>query len=315
MNETTQQPQPLQLKQVYALIGCGKFGKIHLSELLAAKAKVKYICNKSGDKFSSLLKEFNILSTTLLTTDYMEVLQDKEVTVVVIASGPHEHYLLTKLALNYGKHVICEKPFVFEFEQCKELFELAREKNLTLTINYPDLFSEWLRAYFYPRVTNKIEQPTTIFYQNGGWGPFREDYSVAWDYGSHVAAFAIASGFYDLYKSSNILTFGNGRSSFTSHFSSESRILVCEFGNIFPNRQKGVTVQLPDLENPTGGGHFLIGKDLKEERTLPLLYRTVEFDIDNLQEFFNKVHNFYYLVNAYVIKFCSDLESSLKPKS
>lgn len=52
---------------------------------------------------------------------------------VAYIASPHEtHYSYIKEALNYGKHVICEKPLVLQKSQAEEVFDLAKEKGLLL---------------------------------------------------------------------------------------------------------------------------------------------------------------------------------------
>lgn len=64
---------------------------------------------------------------------YDELMQDPEVDIVYIAVPNPFHYELCKKALNYGKNVICEKPFCVTEAQAKEVFDLAAEKNLFIT--------------------------------------------------------------------------------------------------------------------------------------------------------------------------------------
>ncbi len=51
----------------------------------------------------------------------------------VYVASPHEtHYEYTKAALNVGKHVLCEKPMVFEKTQALELFKMAKDRGVVL---------------------------------------------------------------------------------------------------------------------------------------------------------------------------------------
>ncbi len=51
---------------------------------------------------------------------------------VYIASHPSLHYEHIKNALVHGKHVLCESPIALKSKDCKELFELASNKNVVL---------------------------------------------------------------------------------------------------------------------------------------------------------------------------------------
>ena len=65
-------------------------------------------------------------------TDCLEdMLNDQDISLVVI-STPVMHYEYAKMALEYGKNVVCEKPFTDTYEQAVELFNLAEEKNLKI---------------------------------------------------------------------------------------------------------------------------------------------------------------------------------------
>lgn len=59
-----------------------------------------------------------------------EMLKDPLVDIVYVASPNSLHYSQSKLALEYGKHVLCEKPFVPSVNECEELFDLAQEKGV-----------------------------------------------------------------------------------------------------------------------------------------------------------------------------------------
>jgi len=51
---------------------------------------------------------------------------------VYIQSHPRDHVRHIRQAFDVGKHVLCESPIALSAEECKELFELADEKNLVL---------------------------------------------------------------------------------------------------------------------------------------------------------------------------------------
>jgi predicted dehydrogenase len=64
-----------------------------------------------------------------LVADPRDVLES-EVEVVVVITPPASHAELTRLALEAGKHVVCEKPLAMTREEAEPLVELAAERGL-----------------------------------------------------------------------------------------------------------------------------------------------------------------------------------------
>lgn len=61
---------------------------------------------------------------------HRELLKDEKVNIVYISTVNAQHYPWAKVALELGKHVICEKPCTTSAAQTRELYALAREKGL-----------------------------------------------------------------------------------------------------------------------------------------------------------------------------------------
>lgn len=65
--------------------------------------------------------------------DYRSILLDPEIDAVYIPLVNSLHYPYAREALQSGKHVVMEKPFVLHGEEAEELFALAAERKLFLT--------------------------------------------------------------------------------------------------------------------------------------------------------------------------------------
>jgi len=61
---------------------------------------------------------------------YDQLIQDKDIDIVYIATPHNLHYELTKKCLEAGKNVLCEKPVTINFKQFDELRKLAHDKKL-----------------------------------------------------------------------------------------------------------------------------------------------------------------------------------------
>ena len=76
--------------------------------------------------------------------NYVDLAKDPNIDVVYIATINSLHFAAVKLMLENGKHVLCEKPLVVKPEDAKELFALAKERNLFLM---EALWSKFLPPY------------------------------------------------------------------------------------------------------------------------------------------------------------------------
>ncbi|CAG7921860.1 unnamed protein product [Penicillium olsonii] len=64
--------------------------------------------------------------------DYEALVADPNVDVIYVATPHSHHYQNVRLALEAGKHVLCEKAFTVNAAQTKILIDIARKKNLFL---------------------------------------------------------------------------------------------------------------------------------------------------------------------------------------
>lgn len=66
------------------------------------------------------------------TDDLDSILNDPEIDLIDISTPLSTHYPLAKQALEAGKNVVVDKPFVETLDQAEELFELAEKKGVLL---------------------------------------------------------------------------------------------------------------------------------------------------------------------------------------
>ena len=103
-------------------------------------------------------KEFaEKLGCTRVVTDLEELANDKTIEAVYVASPNAFHYAQSRLMLEHGKHVICEKPITVTPDELIELQTLAKEKGV--------VYMEALMAIHCPEwqtVTETIKKLGTI---------------------------------------------------------------------------------------------------------------------------------------------------------
>lgn len=127
-----------------AILGASGFGKFHAREFAKAGCNVKAILGSSKNSSEKTVREL-YGSLGIKARPYHELenlLEQENLTAVSICTPPNMHYQQTKKCLEANLHVLCEKPFVLEpsnenYPFAKNLFELAKIKNKTLTVNTP----------------------------------------------------------------------------------------------------------------------------------------------------------------------------------
>lgn len=131
-----------------AMIGVGAISGIYLKNITTTFRDVELhgVCDlisERAEKGVAWVKEQQEknpqIPTPKIYTDMYEAFDDPAVDVILNLTRPYEHYEVTKLALNHGKHVYSEKPLAVDMEEAMELVALAQEKGLKLG-GAPDTF-------------------------------------------------------------------------------------------------------------------------------------------------------------------------------
>ncbi len=120
-----------ELRQTRRAVSLGLVGEADFLNKIEQESRyvngihVSGICTRSLSRLSDAIRELGFA-----TESYEELLD--RVDAVYIRSQPEEHYAQVKLALERGKHVLCEAPMALSEAQCRELQQLAEEKGLVL---------------------------------------------------------------------------------------------------------------------------------------------------------------------------------------
>lgn len=119
------------------VIGCGNISGIYLKNLskLFKNTEIYAVSDIDKEKAEKSKNQYNI--PHIMSSE--EIINSKEIDVVLNITTPPHHYLICKQALLCGKHVYVEKPLSLTYEQGKELVRIAEEKGLYLGCA-PDTF-------------------------------------------------------------------------------------------------------------------------------------------------------------------------------
>ena len=124
---------------VFGIIGAGNFtSSTIIPGMKAAEANLKYIASAGGLSAKTLAKKGGV---AYATSDYNEILKDKEVDMVMITTRHNLHASMAKEALEAGKHVFVEKPLCLTAEELDEITNLADEKNKMVVVGFNRRFA------------------------------------------------------------------------------------------------------------------------------------------------------------------------------
>ncbi|MFH0881927.1 MAG: inositol 2-dehydrogenase [bacterium] len=120
-------------KIVAGLIGAGRIGKMHASNILSLIPDVtlKWVADPALNE--EWAHESGIPNAT---KDVKELLADPELEAVVIATSSTEHVAMIKQVAAAGKHMFCEKPIAFTPEEIDEAIEAVKTAGVKLQVGF-----------------------------------------------------------------------------------------------------------------------------------------------------------------------------------
>lgn len=130
----TQGISSTQLREERPMVNIGVIGTGSIANRFVPESKfvnsnsIVAAYNPNKEECEAFCKKYE-LKHARLETELFELCD-----AVYIASPHYTHYDYVKNALNAGKHVLCETPFVFSKAQAEELFALAEEKKRVLMV-------------------------------------------------------------------------------------------------------------------------------------------------------------------------------------
>ncbi len=115
------------------LIGCGGIAATHLDAYRAAGWEVAAFsdCNEAAAR----RRRDEFYPKAEIYSDYRKLLERDDVRVVDLALHPEERAPVLEAALNAGKHVLSQKPFVLDLDRGERLVTLAARRGCKLAVN------------------------------------------------------------------------------------------------------------------------------------------------------------------------------------
>lgn len=123
------------------IIGAGFFAEKHV-QAMAELGQVRLAAASRTDQ--AALVEFTRRYGGRGYPDYVDLLNDDQVEVVVIATPHHLHTEITVQAARAGKHILLEKPMAPTLAECDRILQAVAEARVKLMVGHVNQFA---RAY------------------------------------------------------------------------------------------------------------------------------------------------------------------------
>ncbi|MDE0307357.1 MAG: Gfo/Idh/MocA family oxidoreductase [Albidovulum sp.] len=139
-------PAPRKYSPKIALIGAGGIAGSHLDAYRDAGWDVAIIASRTLESAVARRNEF--FPEAAATDDVAGVLSDPSIEVVDLTPHPEERAPLIESAIDAGKHVLSQKPFVSDLEEGERLASLAEDRGVKLAVNQNGRWSPhmaWMR--------------------------------------------------------------------------------------------------------------------------------------------------------------------------
>jgi predicted dehydrogenase len=165
------------------VIGAGYWGPNIIRNLVEnRRCKSVYVCDLDRARLDRVGSRYPLAGTT---TDFQDLLDDKAVEAVFIATPLSAHFPLAERALAAGKHVFVEKPFARTTAEAQTLINMAEERGLTIMPGHTFEYSAAVVKIGELIHGGELGQIYYISSSRVNLGIHQKDVSVVWDLAPH----------------------------------------------------------------------------------------------------------------------------------
>lgn len=165
------------------VIGCGYWGPNLIRNFSSlSTCNLTVASDISDGRLKFINNEFPNIK---VTRSYEEILSDKNIDAVCIATPVNSHASISIEALRSGKHVFVEKPMAGSLKEAEEMSETARQTGRKLAVGHVFQFAPAVRKIKQLIDENRIGKIYHITSTRINLGPPKTEVDVIWDLGSH----------------------------------------------------------------------------------------------------------------------------------
>jgi predicted dehydrogenase len=165
------------------VVGLGYWGPNLVRNLHEVEdVEVAWLCDRRPDALAKLGRRYPAVRCT---EELADVLGDRTVDAVVVATPVTTHHSIAAAALRHGKHVFVEKPLAASSEEALDLVALAEESGLVVMPGHTFLYSPPVNMIRDLIESGDLGDIYFVSTSRVNLGLHQPDVSVAWDLAPH----------------------------------------------------------------------------------------------------------------------------------
>lgn len=169
-----------------AVVGCGYWGK-NLVRNFADLGALAAICDDNTEIVDGLSKTYDVP-----VRDWANLLDDKEIVAVVLATPAIAHAPMAREALRAGKHVYVEKPIALDLSDAQGLVDLAGETGQILMVGHLLQYHPAFLKLMDMVKGGDIGRLQYIYSTRLNFGKIRREEDILWSFAPHDISMILA---------------------------------------------------------------------------------------------------------------------------
>lgn len=127
----------------YALIGCGRIARNHITAAMNNKLEIKAVCDIVSRNMETLLHNHGLQdeASILRYEDYKKMIEENDLDLISIATESGLHAEIALYCIDKGINVIIEKPMAMCINDADKIIALAKQKNVKVCACHQNRFN------------------------------------------------------------------------------------------------------------------------------------------------------------------------------
>ena len=144
-------------------VGVGNFvSGNHLPNMYQnSKFEIVALCDLNDEFLSTNQKKYH---PRYVSKDYMDLIEDKEIQLIVCGTKHDVRLPIIKAAADSGKDIFVEKPMSTDYENTKEIIEIVKKSGLRLMVGLNRRFSKPMND-LKRIIKEKLKRPLIMYYR------------------------------------------------------------------------------------------------------------------------------------------------------